>query len=40
MQYFDGEIEKLVRGGVVDMETALKHATDPQELRAVLQECG
>ena len=30
MQHFDGEIEKLVRGGVVDLETALKHATDPQ----------
>ena len=40
MQYFDGEIEKLVRGGVVDVETALNHATDPQELRTVLQECG
>lgn len=40
MQHFDGEIEKLVRGGVVDVETALKHATDPQELRAVLQACG
>jgi twitching motility protein PilT len=40
MQHFDEEIEKLVRGGIVDVETALKHATDPQELRAVLQECG
>jgi twitching motility protein PilT len=40
MQHFDGEIEKLVRGGTVDVETALKHATDPQELRAILQECG
>jgi len=40
MQHFDGEIEKLVRGGMVDVETALKHATDPQELRAILQECG
>ena len=37
MQDFDGEIEKLVRDGVVDMETALKHASDPQELRSLLQ---
>jgi twitching motility protein PilT len=40
MQHFDGEIEKLVRGGVVDVETAVKHASDPQELRAALVECG
>jgi twitching motility protein PilT len=33
MQYFDGELEKLVRSGVVDLETALAYATDPQELR-------
>ena len=39
MQHFDGEIEKLVRGGIVDAEIALKHASDPQELRAILQEC-
>jgi twitching motility protein PilT len=39
MQYFDGEIEKLVRAGVVDLETALNHATDPQELRTSLQAC-
>jgi twitching motility protein PilT len=38
MQSFDGEIEKLVRGGVVDLETALRHASDPQELRSVLQQ--
>ncbi|MBZ5599749.1 MAG: PilT/PilU family type 4a pilus ATPase [Acidobacteriia bacterium] len=36
MQHFDGEIEKLVRAGVVDMETALAHATDAQALRQAL----
>jgi twitching motility protein PilT len=36
MQHFDGEIEKLVRAGVVDLETGLKHATEPQELRQAL----
>jgi twitching motility protein PilT len=34
MQYFDGELEKLVRAGDVDLDTALMYATDPQELRA------
>src|SRR5271165_535518 len=33
MQHFDGAIERLLRAGVLDLETALKHATDPQELR-------
>jgi twitching motility protein PilT len=37
MQHFDAEIEKLVRAGVVDADTALKHATDPQQLRKELQ---
>lgn len=37
MQHFDGEIEKLVRAGILDLETALQHATHPQELREVLQ---
>jgi twitching motility protein PilT len=36
MQHFDGEIEKLVRAGVVDKETALAYATNPQELRQSL----
>ena len=36
MQHFDGEIEKLVRAGTVDLETALKYASFPEELRAVL----
>jgi twitching motility protein PilT len=33
MQNFDGEIEKLVRAGVFDIETATLYATDPQGLR-------
>ena len=36
MQHFDAEIEKLVRAGTVDLETALNHATDPQQLRRAL----
>lgn len=38
MQHFDGEIEKLVRTGIVDMETAMIYATDPQELRQSLSD--
>jgi len=37
MQYFDREIEKLVLSGVLDVQTALRHASNPQELREVLQ---
>jgi twitching motility protein PilT len=36
MQHFDGELEKLVRAGVVDLDTAMMYATDPQELRQTL----
>ncbi|HVO82364.1 MAG TPA: PilT/PilU family type 4a pilus ATPase [Terriglobales bacterium] len=36
MQHFDGEIEKLVRAGVVDAETALAYATDAAALRKTL----
>lgn len=37
MQHFDGELEKLVRAGVVDLDTAMMHATNPQELRQTLK---
>ncbi len=33
MQHFDGEIEKLVRAEVVELESALANATDPHGLR-------
>src|SRR5271165_7300147 len=36
MQCFDGELEKLVRGGVVDFDTAMMHATNQQELPRTL----
>jgi twitching motility protein PilT len=31
--HFDCEIEKLVRAGIVDLETAMLHASDPGQLR-------
>jgi twitching motility protein PilT len=37
MQFFDGEIEKLVRAGVIDLETALAHAANPRELEKTLE---
>jgi twitching motility protein PilT len=33
MQHFDGEIEKLIRSGVIDMETGLAYSTNPGNLR-------
>jgi twitching motility protein PilT len=38
MQHFDAEIEKLVRAGIVDLETALAYATDAQGLRQALKQ--
>jgi twitching motility protein PilT len=36
MQNFDSEIEKLIRGGVIDMETGLSYATNAGNLRLQL----
>ncbi len=38
MQHFDGEIEKLIRSGVVDMEEGLGYATNPGNLRLELAD--
>jgi len=38
MQYFDGEIEKLIREGIVDFETGLSYATNPGNLRLELAD--
>jgi twitching motility protein PilT len=32
MQYFDGELEKLLRDGIIDLETCLSFATNPGNL--------
>jgi twitching motility protein PilT len=37
MQYFDGELEKLVHAGVIAFETAMMHATNPLQLRQTLR---
>jgi twitching motility protein PilT len=38
MQHFDGEIEKLVRAGTVDLDTGLAYATNPGNLRLSLSD--
>jgi twitching motility protein PilT len=38
MQHFDGEIEKLVRSGIVDLDTGLAYATNSGNLRLSLSD--
>jgi len=38
MQYFDGELEKLVRAGSISVSTALLYATNPGNLRVALAD--
>jgi len=40
MQHFDGEIERLVRDGLIDVTTGLAYATNPGNLRLVLTDMG
>ena len=40
MRCFDQEIEKLVKAGVVDVETALAYAEDSQALQKSLEKHG
>jgi twitching motility protein PilT len=38
MQYFDGEIERLIRAGTIDLELGLSYATNPGNLRLELAD--
>jgi len=38
MQHFDGEIEKLIRAGAIDLETGFGYATNPGNLRLELAD--
>jgi twitching motility protein PilT len=40
MQHFDGEIERLVREGLVDIDTGMAYATNPGNLRLSLADLG
>ena len=36
MQHFDGELERLIRAGLVELETGLSYASNPGNLRLCL----
>jgi twitching motility protein PilT len=38
MQHFDGEIEKFIRAGVIDMDTGLAYATNASNLQLELAD--
>jgi twitching motility protein PilT len=38
MQHFDAEIEKMIRGGIIEMETGLSYATNPGNMRLELAD--
>ena len=38
MQHFDGEIDKLIRTGTIDLETGFGYATNPGNLRLELAD--
>ncbi len=38
MQYFDNEIEKLIRAGTIDLEIGLSYSTNPGNLRLELAD--
>ncbi len=38
MQYFDGELEKFVRDGIIDLQTALQYASNQDNLRLCLSD--
>ena len=40
MQHFDGEIEKLIRAGNIDIDTGMAYATNSGNLRLLLADLG
>jgi twitching motility protein PilT len=38
MQHFDGSIEKLIRAGIIDLQTGLAYATNPDNLQLDLAD--
>lgn len=40
MQYFDGELERMVREGTIDLQTAFAFATNAGNLRLQLADCA
>ena len=38
MQHFDGDLERLIRAGIIDMETGLAYATNPGNMQLDLSD--
>jgi hypothetical protein len=38
MQHFDGEIERMIREGLIDFETGMTYATNAGNLRLLLAD--
>ena len=38
MQHFDGEIDRMIREGILDMDTGLAYATNPGNLQLELAD--
>jgi twitching motility protein PilT len=38
MQYFDGELERMIRSGILELEPALSYATNAGNLRLQLAD--
>jgi twitching motility protein PilT len=38
MQHFDGNIERLIREGVIEMDTGLAYATNPGNLQLEMSD--
>ncbi len=38
MQYFDGELERMIRAGIIDLETGLGYASNAGNLRLELAD--
>ena len=38
MQYFDGELEKLIRAGTLDIDTGIAYSTNPGNLTLQLTD--
>jgi Tfp pilus assembly ATPase PilU len=38
MQFFDGELERMIRAGIIDIDVALSYATNAGNLRLELAD--
>ena len=38
MQHFDGELDRLIRAGVISVDTGMSYATNPNNLRLEISD--